>query len=860
MRLGASKPGQYRSKCKNCGKAFAVKLSDDPSVAPTIQKLKPKPSSGGEPKTAAPVPTETIVQKDATIAARDGKTQKRSKKKKQSQSEPIPEKLGGFQIIDRLGQGAMGAVYRARQVSLDREVALKTILARLTNDPRMIARFTREAYAAAQITHHNVVQIYDLGVDGETHFFAMEYVRGQPLSNIVKTSGRLDSEIAVSYILQAARGLQAAHGHGMVHRDVKPANLLVSDDGVVKVADLGLVKVANVDDITLENTEIGSLDSARADITLANVAMGTAAFMAPEQSENAATVDHRADIYALGCTLYSMITGQMPFEGTTALEVISKHRTQPIQRPDAVVKNVPQGLSDIVMRMVTKDPGDRYDNMGQVVAELEKFLGVSELGGFSPSEEHAETMLNSVNSFNNSPAAKLRAAVAYGFPVGCAAVGFATLFFNPFLGASQLGIGIVTVLAYFIISGLRDRTDLFSAVRELVSRSSWTDRLTWFGGLLVVLAIAWATNILLGFIVVVAISVGIAFAFHAFFDAKAKAERAESLQIVEDMLRSMRLRGVQEENLRNFVAKYSGDKWEEFYEALFGYRAKLNMRRDIERGEVGRRRKRFRSWRDPLFNMVDSRLQEFQDRDEEEHLQRVERNQLEAEGVAAADATEQAKKIAAEMVRQALETRTIEMEQKLAIIDPDIAAEQKRRRIKQMLADAKNSKPKPESVQQQMSSLANRVAGSRVRFVVGCLLMTGCLLWIRQNNLFSPEALQAATEEAMQSGDVTKIDLDEVTDALNTSEEAPRTALKLPVIGGLFDNFQAGIAGLILAVSAFVSGFRMSFFAVPAAIVTVFGPALGLPGIAAIGGPTTTATVIGLGLLIAGFVLVQPER
>ncbi|MFK7820303.1 MAG: serine/threonine protein kinase, partial [Planctomycetaceae bacterium] len=666
-------------------------------------------------------------------------------------------------------------------------------------------------------------------------------------------------EIAVSYILQAARGLQAAHAHGMVHRDVKPANLLISEDGVVKVADLGLVKVANTEDITLEGTAIGSLDAARADITLANVAMGTAAFMAPEQSQDAATVDHRADIYALGCTLYSLITGQMPFEGTTALEVISKHRTQPIRRPDAVVKNVSAGLSDIVMRMVAKDPGDRYANMGQVVSSLEKFLGVSEVGGFSPSEEHAEKMTENVNAFNKSPAARVRSLVGYGFPIVCTGAGFAGLFFNPFAGTALLGIGVLTVLAYFIISGLRDRTDLFSAARELVARSSWTDRLTWLGGLLVAIGLAWATNMLLGSIVLVAISVGLAFAFHTVFDGRAKAERQTSVKAVEDMLRSMRLRGLQEEELRKFVARYSGDHWEEFYEALFGYRAKLNARQDIERGEVGRKRRRFRSWRDPLFNMVDSRLQECQDRDEEEHLQRVEQNQLEAQGVSSGDATEQAKQIAAQMVRQALETRTIAMEQKLAIIDPGIAAEQKRQRIKQMLADARNSKAEPISAAKRFSSLANTAFGSRVRFIVGCLLITGCLLWIRQNDLFSTDTLKTATEAAMQSGDVLQINLKDVAGSLDTSNETTRTALNLPMIGGLFNDFQPGIAGLLLVVSAFLSGYRMSVFAIPAALIVLFGPGLGLPGIDAIGGPATTASAIGLALLVAGFLLVNPD-
>ena len=154
----------------------------------------------------------------------------------------FPPHIGGYKIVKELGRGAMGAVYLARQTSLDRDVALKTIQAQYADNPTFIARFTREAYAAAQLTHHNVVQIYDLGQENGTNYFSMEFVRGQSLDDIIRKEGKLDPEVAVGYILQAARGLQYAHDHGMVHRDVKPANMMINDNGIVKVADLGLVK------------------------------------------------------------------------------------------------------------------------------------------------------------------------------------------------------------------------------------------------------------------------------------------------------------------------------------------------------------------------------------------------------------------------------------------------------------------------------------------------------------------------------------------------------------------------------------------------------------------------------------------
>ena len=291
----------------------------------------------------------------------------------------------------------------------------------------------------------------------------------------------------------------------------------------------------------------------------------------------------------------------------------------------------------------------------------------------------------------------------------------------------------------------------------------------------------------------IAVGIGLGFLFRTIFDASVTKEREDSVNAVEGMLRQMRLRGLEESELRHFVAKYSGDDWEEFYESLFGYRAKLDARRDMERGELGKKRRRFRAWRDPIFNLLDSRLQEVQDKDEEEHLQRVEQQQLEAQGVSSGDAMEQAKQIAAQMVRQAMETRTLAVEQKLSAIDPKIAAEQKRQRVKQMLAEARSSKPEKKTPLEKVSSIVGPIFGSRMRFVVGCLLVTGCLLWIKQNNLFSAEALKQVADQAIESGEVSE--LEGISGALNTSAETETEPLRIPIVGSLFDKLSTGNRG-----------------------------------------------------------------
>jgi len=290
--------------------------------------------------------------------------------------------LNGYRLDKELGRGAMGAVYLARQLSLDRNVALKIIQARWAADPSFIARFTREAYAAAQLTHHNVVQVYDLGEDHDTNFFSMEFVNGQNLGEIIKQRGKIPPKEAVGYILQAARGLAFAHAHGLIHRDIKPDNLMLNGQGLVKVADLGLVKhIGAADEEAHLPADSKLLAASKAGATVASAAMGTPAYMPPEQAEDAASVDQRADIYALGCTLYALLTGRPPFQGTTAAEVLTKHKNEPIERPDAVVTGIASELADINLRMMAKRPEDRYSSMEQVVAALQAFLERSSTSG-----------------------------------------------------------------------------------------------------------------------------------------------------------------------------------------------------------------------------------------------------------------------------------------------------------------------------------------------------------------------------------------------------------------------------------------------------------------------------------------------
>ncbi len=392
-------------------------------------------------------------------------------------------RLAGYEIEKPIGEGGMGAVYLARQLSLDRDVAIKTIKPEWASNPMFLSRFTREAYAAAQLAHHNVVQIYDIGEDRKTHFFSMEYVNGHSLSQLLRHEGPMDVEQAAGYILQAARGLKFAHDHDMVHRDIKPGNLLINDQGVVKVADLGLVKTAGDSGAHPRSDKVGKGKQPQGDVfATAEAAMGTPAYMAPEQSQDAAHVDGRADIYALGCTFYAMTTGRPLFEGSTAAELITKHATAPVIPPERIIQRVPKSISAIIMKMVAKKPNDRYANMDELIAVLEDFLGIS-AGPFTPREEHARALEEAVHAFNDSTRARIRRWLTLGFTALCIGLFLlGTLTAKPMLAAGAATLWLFTGVGYAILTGITQRTHLFRKLRQLVFGSRPPEWIAWGAG------------------------------------------------------------------------------------------------------------------------------------------------------------------------------------------------------------------------------------------------------------------------------------------------------------------------------------------------------------------------------------------
>jgi tRNA A-37 threonylcarbamoyl transferase component Bud32 len=264
-----------------------------------------------------------------------------------------------YRVVRQLGRGGMGAVFEAEHLVMQRPVALKIINRAYIANEAAAERFRREVRAAARLHHPNIVTAFDAENVGETHFLVMEYVEGKSLARLVKERGPLPVRDACDYIRQAALGLQHAHERGMVHRDVKPDNLMLTPDGTVKVLDFGLAA------LTAERSAGG--------LTEADVIMGTPAYMAPEQAEDARKADIRADVYSLGCTLYHLLTGSVPYPADTSLLKILAHRERPMPSIRAVRPEVPKELEAILARLLAKKPEDRYQTPGEVADALEPF-------------------------------------------------------------------------------------------------------------------------------------------------------------------------------------------------------------------------------------------------------------------------------------------------------------------------------------------------------------------------------------------------------------------------------------------------------------------------------------------------------
>ncbi len=278
-----------------------------------------------------------------------------SRLRTQAEAERSQQQIPGYVVQSKLGAGAMAAVFKAKQLSLDRIVAIKVLPRKFGNNRQFIERFYAEGRAAAQLNHPNIVQAYDVGQAGEFHYFVMEYVDGQTVHDLITQNKRFNEAEALDIIINVADALRHAHEKGLIHRDVKPKNIMFTPQGVTKLADLGLARA--IDDKEAAMAEKGK-------------AYGTPYYISPEQIRGELNIGPQADIYSLGATLYHMVTGNVPFNGKNPTEVMQKHLKTPLVPPDHVNPKLSAGISEVIEMMMAKSRRQRYKNAADLLVDL----------------------------------------------------------------------------------------------------------------------------------------------------------------------------------------------------------------------------------------------------------------------------------------------------------------------------------------------------------------------------------------------------------------------------------------------------------------------------------------------------------
>ncbi len=266
-------------------------------------------------------------------------------------------KVGDYQLLEKLGAGGMGAVYRAQRGADGKIVALKILPRSKATDEEFLTRFEQEARAAFELSHPNIVRALDMGQADGYHYIAMEYVDGRDLFAVLEERGKLTVPEALHIAVQMAEALDHAHAARLVHRDIKPDNILIDKDNVAKLTDLGLV---------MEEAPAGG----RPRITRRGLAMGTPFYFSPEQARGEEDIDTRSDIYALGATLYEMVTGKPPFEGESAAQVMLQHIQEQVISPKEIDRSLPDGLCKVIEKMMAKDREDRYQDPAELLGDL----------------------------------------------------------------------------------------------------------------------------------------------------------------------------------------------------------------------------------------------------------------------------------------------------------------------------------------------------------------------------------------------------------------------------------------------------------------------------------------------------------
>ncbi|MFA6940849.1 MAG: Stk1 family PASTA domain-containing Ser/Thr kinase [Clostridiaceae bacterium] len=259
-----------------------------------------------------------------------------------------------YEIIEKIGEGGMAIVYKAKDSLLNRYVAIKILKDEFAINKEFLGKFKREATAAASLSDINIVNIYDIGSDKDVNYIVMEYIKGKTLKQIIKENGLIPQDKAIKIAIQIAKALDCAHSHGIIHRDIKPHNIMINENGLVKVTDFGIAKAAS--SYTLTNTK---------------EVIGSAHYFSPEQARGS-FVDFRTDIYSLGIVMYEMVTGSLPYDGDSPVSIALKHLQEKVIEPKFLKEELSDGLNNLILKSIQKDPAYRYTNVKEMISDLKK--------------------------------------------------------------------------------------------------------------------------------------------------------------------------------------------------------------------------------------------------------------------------------------------------------------------------------------------------------------------------------------------------------------------------------------------------------------------------------------------------------
>lgn len=792
----------------------------------------------------------------------------------------VPRFFGRCLVLRLLGHGPRGRSLLARPLSLAGRVVLKVISADRGRDAIFVERFLREAMASAQLSSPHLIPIVDLGRDGSSTYTAMEFIPGTSLAEELARRGKIEPFTAAAWILQAARGLAAAHAQGIWHRDVKPENLRLTTDGLVVVDDLGLETTPSLAAAESAREVAGRAVRGRArsvaedapakPAAMVRAAAGTPSYMAPEQARDALLIDGRADVYALGCTFYQLVTGRVPFERATAAAAIAGHQDEPLVPPQEFVKGLPAAISDAILGMTRKSPEERYPSMDVVVSVLESALGLGRGNTAKDEQAYQAAVMEAATRLRDDPVARLRRNVL----LAAAGVWMAFLLLLLLLGAYRpllvaAGFGVLATAALVFSSRSLRPTGLVGLLRELFlgdGLRSWIVTglaslallgLTLFGGYLV-------TAVFLGVCITALIG-----GFIYYIERPFLALRETSVGGVRDPLRRLRRAGMDERRLRDDLIVAAGCGWGPLFGELFGERAltaeRLRGLNDPESpGAAGTGR-----WKSRVELLLAGLIAMRRDARLRRLFQQVEEARFEAEGMNLMTARRRSWRVSEALIRAAAEWRDEQAALTAGRWAPGAGGPQ-------IIQHLRNAVEDPESILQAHERgpgfLANgfdawsrRLLGRPIRFLAGAALIGAFAYWMHSHEVVTADQVTRAATEIGRAAKAAaeRSDPDALRNVRLDIDVEPSGWLRPiddPWVPSPFRSIFAanvGAAGLLLVVASIFRSRVVGLFGFLAAGLVLFAPSLGLsigwlvPRI----GAATQAMALGVAVLVAGVLL-----